>query len=314
MFGRIFVAFLAVFSIQAEVTAVASGPPWGSPMTMETGADNGFLPCAAGVLAPDFRNSNTTEAFNNLASKPNAGATAVLTGHGNSGLICTGNGDKCGAAGTIMGYWNETAWGAPSDKISGSFYIFRLLGCDVGADQVGADFLFLMAKHVQRPVTAPTYLVWCGNGKVWLDPKAKWQTATPTMKPVPIPKPTFAFAASTQMKFNVGGRMVTVPASVVHISGFRYSVPTVPGEFRSADDRMNADVKSLVNFSAPFQPGGVPAAIITAEFTLEFTTGEKKISKRFAVYNDEVAQDTTSADTFYEISSRLSERLRLLRR
>jgi hypothetical protein len=191
-----------------------AGPPWGSPMTMETGSDNGFLQCAASALGPNFRNGNTDQAFQSLSTQPNAANVAVIVGHGNSGLICTGDGDHCGStATTIIETYTQATWKPSAAKIAGRFYMLRLLGCDTGADQSGADLLFELAKVIERPVIAPTYLVWCGSGKVWLDPKARWQQATPTMKPNPIPKPTFTLAASSRYKFKLDDKTTSVPPS-----------------------------------------------------------------------------------------------------
>src|SRR5438270_4872481 len=251
----------------ADKPKAASGPPWGKPMTLETGPDNGFLQCAAPVLGPDFRNGNTAQALGNLHGAPNPSATAVLSGHGNSGLICTGNGDHCGATGTIMGYWNERDWRASVETISGQFYILRLLGCDVGADQEGAEFLFELAKVVQRPVVAPTFIVWCGHGQVWLDPKVQCQQATPTMKPKPIPKPTVTIQRADKLKFFISGKQVSIQASKVRATALQISKQQSSSDLLSIDSASAAEIISFIDFSHPFRPGGVPAAIVTAKLS-----------------------------------------------
>src|SRR6266571_1409800 len=200
-----------------EPTSAGAGQ-FGTPLTMSTGSDNGFLACAAAVLAPNFRNDNTSQAFDNLAGAQSPSTQAVISGHGNSGLICTGNGDHCGAAGTIVANWNQAQWQASAAKIVGKFGALRLLGCDVGADQEGADLLYQMATVTKMPVDGPTYLVWCGGGNVWTDPKSKWQRATPTNKPAPIPKPTFATGRATTLKFKIDGKMVSVPRKSVRVT------------------------------------------------------------------------------------------------
>jgi hypothetical protein len=56
---------------------------------------------------------------------------------------------------------------------------------------------------------------------------------------------------------------------------------------------------TYVEFDKPFEPGGVPAAIVTGMLVLTFK-GAAQIERRsFRVYNRRLLQDMTWADTFY---------------
>ena len=97
------IPFLTLYSalsitIQAQVkpdaakVALSAGSSWGTPLTLETGTDQGAIACAASTLQPNLRNGNTDQAFQNLSTQPNSGSVAVIMGQGNSGTICTGDG------------------------------------------------------------------------------------------------------------------------------------------------------------------------------------------------------------------------------
>jgi hypothetical protein len=56
---------------------------------------------------------------------------------------------------------------------------------------------------------------------------------------------------------------------------------------------------TYVEFDQPFEPGGVPAAIVTGMLVLTFK-GATQIERRsFRVYNRRLLQDMAWADTFY---------------
>ena len=212
-----------------------------------------------------------------------------------------------------MSPFTQGSWTKSAQKIEGSFYMLRLLACDVGADQSGADLLFALAKVVNRPVIGPTYLVYCGNGKVTLDPQARWQQATPTMKPAPIPKPRVKVQAEFTYKFEIDGKMTPVPSKNLHVLKFEYA----PGQPGAAFSPMNAgsatELMRWVDFSHPFEPGGTPLAMVTGTFQLQLSSGEKTINKQFALYNDEIVQDLDEKAVFYRVDSRLGDRLQSLR-
>jgi len=56
----------------------------------------------------------------------------------------------------------------------------------------------------------------------------------------------------------------------------------------------------LIEFNNPFQPGGIPAAIVTAKLVVSFNSAEYgEETREFNVYNYRLIQDTTSPETFY---------------
>jgi hypothetical protein len=213
----------------------------------------------------------------------------------------------------VVSNFTKGAWTPAAQKIEGSFYMLRLLACDVGADQTGADLLFELAKVVKRPVIGPTYLVYCGNGNVYLDPKAQWQQATPTMKPSPIPKPKFTVQAATTLKFKIEGKMRTIPGENAHILEFQYTSAQPKAELRHLDVGPATELIRLVDFTNPFEPGGVPLALVTGTFNIRLKVDQKEIEKRFAIYNDEIVQDLDNAEVFYHVDSRFGEQLQTLR-
>ena len=76
------------------------------------GADNGFLDCARSHT-PGYRSDSTTaQAVNNLVACIGAGTgVANIVGHGNDGLIVTGQGQAPSDPQRFITTWNENIWG-----------------------------------------------------------------------------------------------------------------------------------------------------------------------------------------------------------
>jgi len=279
------------------------------PLTLEEGSDNGFLACAAQVLSLDFRHNNTNEVFANLATKPDSSAVAVIAGHGGAGFECTGLGNHCGGrGGPILASGNDAVLAPLAKNIASSFREVDLLACDVGAERRGAELLYKLAMSVKMPVAAPTTLVWCGSGKIWIDPPEIWQRATPDQMPKVIHKPKVTVLPQTLLQFRAGLSMIHSSISDVRIEAFEVFGVTGSGSYKFGG-RLGPEIVSLIDFAQPLEPGGVPSAIATGEISLQVRNGGRVIEKHFVIYNDEIAQDKDYPQIFYRVDSRLSEML-----
>lgn len=72
-------------------------------------------------------------------------------------------------------------------------------------------------------------------------------------------------------------------------------------------------ILQLVQFEEPYEPGGIPAAIVTGRLILTFTVGDRQESREFLVYNDRLLQDTASPETFYRATEGFRNALITLR-
>jgi hypothetical protein len=289
---------------------------FGQPLTLESGPDDGFLACAAPVLRPNFVNKDTDEAFRNLGLKANASSVGVVTGHGHAGLLCTGGGNQCNTAGTMMGLFNRPAWEQAAAKLLNQFSAVLLLGCSVGAGQEGADFLFEVAKVINMPVAAPTHWVWCEPGKISLDKDAHWQQATPQNKPKVIPRPAAKPDPPGKKAYglSIEGKPVQVAASAVKVTDFKAMLFTGGlMVLRPAPAGTASQMLQFIDFENPLINPGVPAAMVTATIDLDVRINDRLTRKTFKVYNDELVQDSAQRGVYYNTTASFARLLLQLR-
>lgn len=290
------------------------------PKSVETGAETykknqGFLACAVSVLAPEFRHDNTDMLFSQAATMPNTANTVLSVGHGGPGLQCTGMGDGCpGHDDLELGYWNKTTWQSSALRIRNDFQSMTLLGCEVGKDQNGLTLLHELADTIQMPVRAPDSFVYCDPSKgIYLEDGGRWVEVSPKKEqpmlspPVRLPPQiTVAPAPPGQYRFNINGEMVNVPAADVQIVDFVYR------GYRDRESRAlpNSSLRSLkeeIDFAHPLIRRGIPAAIVTGIFHIQYTIGGKKDVREFVLLNDKLAADYVETDVYYRASDKLEQ-------
>jgi hypothetical protein len=107
-------------------------------------------------------------------------------------------------------------------------------------------------------------------------------------------------------------RQPQFPPANVEVLEFKYSAER-EANFTTLEKQTANELLKLIDFAHPFEPGGVPAAVVTGTFRLSLTVQGKKIERQFTIYNDELVQDQERTEVFYRVDRRLSERLRALR-
>lgn len=290
------------------------------PRSVETGAETykknqGFLECAVSVLSPEFRHDNTDLLFRQLATKPDTADTAWSVGHGGPGLQCTGMGDGCpGHLDLELGYWNQTTWKPSALQVRNDFRSLKLLGCEVGKDQEGLTLLHELADTIQMPVQAPDSFVFCDISKgIYLEEGGRWvevspQKEQPTLSP-PVrlsPQITVTPAPPGQYKLNINGEMTNVPATQVEIIDFVYRGYR-DREFRALPNTSFRSLKDLIDFAHPLIRKGIPAAIVTGIFHIQYTINGKKDVREFVLLNNDLAADNVETDVYYRTSDNLRQ-------
>jgi len=290
------------------------------PKSVETGAETykknqGFLACASSVLSPEFRHDNTDMLFRQAATMPNTANTTLSVGHGGPGLQCTGMGDSCpGHLDLELGYWNQTTWKPSALRIRNDFQSMTLLGCEVGKDQNGLTLLHELADTIQMPIRAPDSFVYCDPSKgIYLEDGGRWVEVSPKeeqptlLSPVRLPPQiTVTPAPPGQYKFNVNGEMTNVPATDVEIIDFVYRGYR-DTEFRALPSNSFRSLKELIDFAHPLIRKGIPAAIVTGIFHVQYTINGKKDMRDFALLNNELAADNVETDVYYLASDKLRQ-------
>lgn len=290
----------------------------GTLATVDSAPDNGFSNCAAGAYSSSLRHDSTAAAINNLVgglpltSTASGSKNPVIVGHGNEGLLITGEGQNASDSRKFLMTWNEVDWGSELQRLqSKSYPILTIVSCHTGAGDAGADLLFAIAKRINRAVQARTGFAYCGDNKITYENNSTWQVATPTNRPNPIGAPTPHFVTNLQnISFQEEGNLINLDvSSPIEVTFSRPSRSGLPlfakGEqlFAVQGDTAKG-LLAQVDFGNPFQPGGVPAAVITGILSLKGKdTSGKDILRDFAVYNDRLLQDVQELDTFYSVAS-----------
>src|SRR5277367_1281161 len=93
-------------------------------------ADNGFLDCARSHTPGYGSHGATAQCVNNLSGCFGAGAgIANIVGHGNDGLIVTGQGQSPSDPNKFITTWNQNLWGPLVRALKGKASTIKLWAC-----------------------------------------------------------------------------------------------------------------------------------------------------------------------------------------
>jgi hypothetical protein len=260
----------------------------GEHNSISNGPDNGANNCNAVHFWNSMRHNTIEEAVTNFLNRlETQSGNLNISGHGNSGILECGSGQSGGYNElTDIFSWNPYAWSPFFEKLEDKgFGILSIYSCHTGADEDGANLLFLMATIMNRPVRARTGFTACGSQSGISFPDGTWQVAYPGQKPTPIPK---ARLHMEEEPFSL--LTVTIPEedlaisvnAVICMKSF-----TKDGREISMFDGIGAQYMVRSLFSAPaINIGGDPLSLVTGRIDLTFRTeqGERVLS--YDVHND----------------------------
>lgn len=290
--------------------------------TISSGPDNGFNNCAADKFQNSSRHDTTKKAIDNLVNKVSLISTKLeeleaeelagkglpwICGHGDEGFMTTGSAqDAPQTFDNTVGTYNEYKWGPEFERLKGKNYaILTLLTCDTGAGQEGADLLFSMAQRTGKPVRARTGLTYCGSGGITYQDGSTWQVATPESKPEPINLPFTFRSMSENLLLFQGDKFETVQFDDIANIQFTRAYKllrdeVIPTSFELPREEAQA-ILGLIDFSNPFNPGGIPAALISGKLSISIA-GKENDTREFNIYNDRLVQDLRYCDVFYNVA------------
>jgi hypothetical protein len=250
----------------------------------------------------DSRQAAIVNAQNCLAA---AAQTVNIVGHGDQGLILTGSADiNTTNPAKFIGLSNSVAWKADLAAITHPMTSLRLCACDTGAGPDGADLLSQLATRLGVPVEAPTGLVYLLSGTTdpYLEPCAQWQRATPGgARPAPIAPPKVHHHDPFMKVLVLRGVGFVAVSDVVSLQ--LYQTTNLDSPLLQSWSGSGAQVAvTFAEFDSPFEPGGVPAAIVTGMLVLKFKGATPTDQRTFLVYNHRLLQDMTYTDTYYYAS------------
>ena len=201
-----------------------------------------------------------------------------ISGHGTNGYVEVGG----GASGSwdlekFIARYNQSTWALQIDRLfNQNFGSFVIYSCSTGAGVSGAYLLWLMARHMEKPVSARTgllYIVTQGR-RVWLETEAgaTWQTATGDI----LSPPDAIESPSLHLKFMnptkgfecfENGKLITVKFSEIeHIGFFDQDAKT---NYVIEKSNFGTFLENLF-FTEAIELAGELLGLIQAEITLKF--------------------------------------------
>ncbi len=251
---------------------------------------------------PNGRHLSRTAAITNVQNCLAAGNKVVtLVGHGDQGLILTGSGDVFTTDTTkFIGLSNSADWTPELSAIANQLTSLTLLSCDTGAGLAGANFLKQLATTLNVTVQAPTGQVYfpSATSDPFLEECATWQKATPGVLPDAIALPRVSQPDSFMTTLILRGVARVAIADVVSLQLYE-TISVESPLIQSWSGREAQVAATYVEFDRPFEPGGVPAAIVTGMLVLTFKGATGNEQRSFRVYNRRLVQDMTYEETFY---------------
>ena len=238
------------------------------------------------------------------------GVVVNVIGHGDGGVIVTGNGEHKGSHRTFMGRENKSdwvgLWAALRDAVD--LKAVNFWGCHVGADWAGAAFLYDVACIVRVPVSGPTGFILSDPTFTWELP-SKWAPATydrtPTIEP-PANKYTSTLKVrDIYFRDKRGGRF---RVDIAHVLSMRFY--SGAGESKKLEIKEN-ELKlielmttAVAQFDEPFSLPGAPAAIATATVEIEYEELNSEghwhtVIREFTVLNNLLLRDNGVPGTYY---------------
>jgi hypothetical protein len=109
---------------------------------------------------------------------------------------------------------------------------------------------------------------------------------------------------------DVGGPRKVPLSSVVSVEYTPTFLPSLSPQTIALAGNDASSLLNLIQFDNPYQPGGIPAAMVTGVLRVTFgPDGGGQETREFNVYNYRLLQDTASPDTFYFCTPALREAL-----
>jgi hypothetical protein len=255
----------------------------------------------------------TVEAAKNLEECTDTEETAsiplTIIGHGISGYLITGGGRGFGDPDKYVGYPDaaDQYWQPPFKDLgtsSGRDGLITLLSCHTGARDGGAELLFKIAKHLDRPVRARTGFTYCKDSGLSFEPASEWQEVDPnaTQPPAAINPPKRpSRTPSGAVKLSGGPVLDIGQITSLEIKNRLLEESPWKKVFRDTVFQLVQHVE----FDQPDFPGE-PLAVETARVRITF---EAFGTREFIVYNDSLLQDTVELGAVYYTQPQFMETL-----
>ena len=194
-----------------------------------------------------------------------------------------------------MTTWNELYWKPFIEKLKDkNFPIIYIYSCHSGAGESGADFLFLLAQTIGKPVAGRTGFTYSSNEpRVWFEKGSVWQVATPDRRPTPINSPTPHFVKLNVMVFNDGKKFKTIDLSqILEVTISKNFInQNINTRRLNIDNELCKDLLKDFFASEPFTIDGQFSAMKTGQLIIKVNFENEEQLFIFDLYNDRIIGD-----------------------
>ena len=279
--------------------------------------DNGYLLCMLnrhrGVVNIRYHlHSSTSRAFMNL--RGGSEEESWLVGHGDQGLISTGDGQTASNPDKYMSMSNRSRWNDFAGRgITGSH--FDLFGCKVGGGTAGARFLQAVSNLTRTTVGAWTGDTWCNSQRFW--GTGTYVTARPGRRLQAVESPEMYTGADEMKTLRLRSPDGFDEVAVDSIESVNYTPIGIFAQEFQAINAEKADVSALlsqIDFTNPLVTTDKPGAILVGQLVITYGTDRgDRFCRTLRVLGYSLLQDTCFPDTYYHASSALRKELQSAR-
>jgi hypothetical protein len=261
------------------------------------GADNGYLDCARSHTPGYSSHGTTVQCVTNLSNCLGTGpGIANIVGHGNDGLIITGEGQQAGDPDKFIASWDQNIWGPVVAALKGKVGGIKLCGCHTGTGPEGASLLYGMMNETNATIMGPTGFLYCGGRGFWLEPNATWQISSPGRPmPTPIDAPTPHFVMRADewgLQMKDSKRVELESVETLEVRRGRNVLLSLAGNAARS-------FAQLIDFANPIEINAVVGAVVTGELSIK-VSGQEEVA--FWIYNNRLLQRKDQPSLYYRCS------------
>lgn len=279
-------------------TSESSGIGEHNSIAVHVPGDNNANNCLASRFYQPMRHGTTVEAVNNFENRLNGKAGHLnISGHGAPGLFETGSGQSGWDENKQISLWNSDIWMPVFSRLKGKqFPILTIFSCSTGANDAGANLLWEMAKTLGVPVRARTGLTSC-NGGITFQSGSTWQTATPSVRPVPITETPHPIVQLMNKKLFFNNNEIISTDDSNKIRTCKVFIANGISEELSVKDAQRV---AQIIFNESVQAfSGELLAFITQRFEFEFDENDEHRIIEVDVYNDSIAVVKATSSMYF---------------
>jgi uncharacterized protein DUF4347 len=285
----------------------------GGGVTIDTSTnDDGFLVCARTGWPNPPGDSSYAQAAANLLRYGFADRNVsqlVLVGHGNSGIISTGDGMLPSTATGYISAGTYANWAPSFAQLKNHGTFLTLCGCDCAVGSAGSSFLSQLANLLDRPVRGRTGLVYltCPGAYLSYENGSVWQVAQPGRVPPAILEPQYPYDDSCRTFHLMGLHQLPLEAIIsAEVSFHKKNV-------KHLNKQEATQLLRAANTNKKIHIRGSLGAILTAEVTVELDSHEGAQKVTLKIYNDRIAQLAEEPGSYYFCSPPFREQLKEIR-